>query len=513
MNRRRHTRQPPNNQCSSYICLEAAKSSKGLLAVEPLPAYYCTIFPLPGSLPFPTQNLPAMLRYFAFIVSVIFFLPPTLRAQQNAIVAGPMLGQVEFRTAQVWLQVSPAVKTISAKVWKKDAPARSQSFNYNGTLGGEFNRVKLSLSSLEPGENYQYQFIVDGKPAAVESFSTPEYWQWRKPAPDFTFLTGSCAYFNEPPYDRPGKPYGLDSSIFETMAKEKSPAFMLWLGDNWYTREADYFSEWGLNKRASKDRGLPVLQRFLKAMPQYAIWDDHDYGPDNADKSYILKDASRKVFMDSWCNPGFGENGQGIYTQLTYSDLDVFMLDDRWFRSNDRTPDSIDGRQNPAKKMFGEQQMEWLKNALRLSNANANIHFRIIATGSQVLNPVSPNDCFRHFSAEYNELMNFLASEKIDGVVFLTGDRHLSQVIKKERPGLYPLYDVTSSALTSGSTKFGPAERNLSAMVLGVEGQQNYSRVSLAGVGENRIMSVKFLGLTGELLGEWGVKLKDITLK
>ena len=48
-------------------------------------------------------------------------------------------------------------------------------------------------------------------------------------APEFSFLAGACSYFNEPIYDRPGKPYGSDSSIFETMAKEKA-AFMLWLG-------------------------------------------------------------------------------------------------------------------------------------------------------------------------------------------------------------------------------------------------------------------------------------------
>ena len=69
---------------------------------------------------------------------------------------------------------------------------------------------------------------------------------------------------NEPVYDRPGAGYGKDSSIFETMAKEKA-AFMLWLGDNWYLREADYFSAWGIWYRANHARSQPVLQPFLKA--------------------------------------------------------------------------------------------------------------------------------------------------------------------------------------------------------------------------------------------------------
>jgi len=68
--------------------------------------------------------------------------------------------------------------------------------------------------------------------------------------------------------------------------------------------------------------------------------------------------------------------------------------------------------------MFGEQQMEWLKNALLQSNGNSNITFKIIATGSQVLNPTSPFDCFRHYSAEYKEMMDFIKDNHINGVIF-----------------------------------------------------------------------------------------------
>src|SRR5207247_4735628 len=142
------------------------------------------------------------------------------------------------------------------------------------------------------------------------------------------------------------------------------------------------YSEWGLNYRASRDRGLKILQPFWKAMPHYAIWDDHDYGWNDADKSFTLKDASRDVFMKVWANPSYGENGQGTYTKITWNDVDIFMLDDRWFRSNDKMKDSVDGKPNPAKKMYVEQQMEWLKNALLMSQVNHNINYRMIANCS-----------------------------------------------------------------------------------------------------------------------------------
>lgn len=423
-----------------------------------------------------------------------------------------MLGQVELRTAEVWIQVSPSVRSVAVKYWKKVAASNVKTAFYKGVLGQDFNTVKIALTSLDFNSTYQYQFILDGQPspALLGEFKTQDLWQYRKPAPNFSFLAGSCAYFNEPKFDRPGKPYGGDTSIFEAMAKEKA-SFMVWLGDNWYTRESDYFSEWGMAYRPSRDRSLKVLQPFLRSMSHYAIWDDHDYGPDNADKSFVLKEASRRVFMNNWCNPSFGENGKGVYTKVTYNDVDIFLLDDRWFRSNDDAPDSINSTVNYDKKMFGEQQMEWFKNAMRLSQSNRNVHFRIIATGSQVLNPRSPIDCFRHFPAEFSDMMNFLQQEKIDGVVFLTGDRHLSEINTINRKGSYPLYDITASPLTAGVSRHRPEEADNPARILSVVGQQNYARFSFAGEGLERRMRVEFLDINGENLAEWGVTLRDIS--
>lgn len=194
--------------------------------------------------------------------------------------------------------------------------------------------MQIEIGGLDFNTTYQYMIMVNGVDAGSGGeFTTKDLWQWRKPVPDFSFLTGSCAYYNEPAFDRkftnmisldqPARPYGGDSSIFEAMARTPA-AFMLWLGDNWYTRDVDYNSKWGLWYRASRDRSQPALQHFLKVMPHYAIWDDHDYGPDNANKSYALKEESRKIFSTYWCNPSYGENGQGIYSKITYGDADFF---------------------------------------------------------------------------------------------------------------------------------------------------------------------------------------------
>ena len=416
-----------------------------------------------------------------------------------------MLGPVELRDARVWVEVSPEVKSVALQ-YNKKGETKSKTIFYQGGLGKEFNPITFSFGGLDFNTTYQYKILLNGKITQYAGeFATKDLWQWRKPVPDFSFLTGSCSYFNEPVYDRPGTPYGKDSSIFETMAKERS-AFMLWLGDAWYTREVDYYSEWGLWYRASHDRAIPVLQNFLKSMPQLATWDDHDYGPNDIGKNYILKETSRKIFNSYFCNPSSGENGEGIYTMTSWGDADIFLTDDRWWRSADRMKDSIDGKPNPEKRMLGKQQMEWLKNSLLYSNAT----FKIITVGSQVLNPVSPFDKWKDFPVEYQELMDFLKEYKINGVLFLTGDRHHSEIIKLERPGTYPLYDVTVSPLTSGTHTFGTAEKNNPDRVFGLDEKQSYGKFSFSGTRGNRKLTVEFLGVKGEKLGEWSIIEKEL---
>ena len=203
------------------------------------------------------------------IILLLFSL--TTYSQSPNLISGPWAGNVELRTASIWLEVSATVKNVAVSYYpiNEVSPKNNHtSVKYKGELGKPFNPIKIELNGLEFGTTYNYDILIDGEKASlpfVTKFTTKDLWQWRKPAPDFSFLTGSCAYFNEAKFDRPGKPYGGDSSIFETMAK--TPAdFNLWLGDNWYYREVDYSSVWGLKYRASHDRAIPVLQKLMASI-------------------------------------------------------------------------------------------------------------------------------------------------------------------------------------------------------------------------------------------------------
>lgn len=331
----------------------------------------------------------------------------------------------------------------------------------------------------------------------------------------FSFVTSSCAYINRSLEDSAGIKYNNDTSIFYRISKSNAD-FMVWLGDNWYLDEMETKTKEGLWNKASSQRNSPLLKRISNAMPEFAIWDDHDYGPNNSDKNFLLKEESRTIFLEAWKNnPSFGENNQGIYTSFHYKNTLFILLDDRWWRSNDDEKAYISSglffqkRQiNKTKKMFGDPQMEWLKSILKSDYSD----FKIIVNGSQVLNPLAKGDCLIHFPKEYNELLNFIADEKINGVLFLSGDRHFSDIISVQPDNQkYPLYDITVSSLTATSDKpRGKERRNPNRVKNSLVLDHNFAQFYFEKTDNNNLLTVKFFDTKGKMLNQWSINSKNL---
>jgi alkaline phosphatase D len=428
---------------------------------------------------------------------------------QKALISGPMLGYVEHFEALVWAELSQKVKKAEIKYWEKGKPSTAVTQRYEGILQQPFNPIKFVLVGLKLNQTYDYQLVLDGKTQTLPyatSFTTKELWEYRKPAPDFTFLAGSCSYVNDTIYDRPGKPYGSDYEIFDVMGNTPA-SFCLWLGDNTYTREVDFSSRYGMNYRYSHTRKLPNMQKLWASMSHYATWDDHDYGPNNANKSYRFKAESRQLFQNYWGNPSFGQKGEGIHTMIRYADCEFFMLDDRYFRSDDSMLDSINGKPNPDKRMIGAEQMDWLKNYLLQSEAP----FKFVCIGTQAMNDVTPFDALRHYPIEYYDLIDFITIHKIKGVMFMSGDCHHSIVVKKERKGTYPLYDIVGSAFTSGIYKLSKDEKEkLNYVKSSLVEEHNFSKISVSGERGNRRVKVEFVNKEGKTVGDFSVGEKEL---
>ncbi len=399
-----------------------------------------------------------MKHWIILILGGVFFLVGCQQKQVNTqteaediyteeqLVAGPMLGYVEHREAMVWLEVLTGVQNVGINYYPIDSPALARWADRITEPSAVSNVYHFTLQELQVNSTYQYDIYFDEVRQEFPyptQFKTRVLWEYLTDAPDLTFLFGSCNYVNDSLYDRAGAAYGQDTKIFETMTQQPAD-FMLWLGDNTYYRPADYSSASGMAYRNRHTRSQPVLQPFLAAMSHYAIWDDHDFGANDADKTFDLKQQSLMLFKQYWANKTYGEAGNaGVYSKIQMADAEFFLLDDRYHRSPNRYPDK-----HSDKEFLGKRQMQWLKEGLMASNRNVN--FRFIVVGNQVLNPVNDFECFRHFTNEWEELMEFIVQHRIEGVVFLSGDRHMTEMnFFQPSKEFYRLHDVTSSPLTS----------------------------------------------------------------
>lgn len=433
----------------------------------------------------------------------------------SQLIAGPMLGYVEHREARIWVA---GLFTLEDKLVYYPAHAPEQkkeialhTFN-SYPFGASMCGSTLQLNNLEMATTYIYELWLNGKKTEFEKplqFTTKTIWEWRTEPPVFSFLTGSCLYVNDSLHDRPGKPYGQGTGILLNMAQRKAD-FMLWLGDNTYTREADYTSMSGLAYRYLHTRSDKNLQPLLRAMPHYATWDDHDFGPNNAGRSYELKESSRHLFTQFWPARSYGENNEGIYTRFKYSDCEFFLLDDRYFRDDT----DMDEAAYPQKSQLGEQQKIWLKNALKDSHAP----FKFVVVGGQFLNEYTTKESYNLYKNERQELLDFIAAQKIEGVIFLSGDRHHTELLRndkfKAKTG-YAIYDLTSSPLSSGANVNvfrDSMEANNPMRVKGtLVAESNYCELTVSGKRRERVLTIRCINAAGET--KWEQRISEAELR
>ncbi len=453
------------------------------------------------------------MKYLIFLFTFLLLpLIQTFGQVNDQLSAGPMLGYTEHREVLIWLEVSQDVKDVAIRYWPEENFEQKKVHEYEGTLDQKYNPVNIVLPNLKMGTTYQYEIHLSdemNEQARQYSFSTRTLWEWRKPPPDFSFLFGSCAYINEEKYDRPGDEYGQDYQIFESMGNTDSD-FMLWGGDNIYLREADWSSESGIYYRYHHTRQTEEMQKLLRSRPNYAIWDDHDYGPNNSSKTYPFKNVTLQAFKDYWGNQTYGEpNNQGIYSKIGWSDVDFFLLDNRYHRShNYKDPFLPNGNPNPEKRQLGKKQLQWLKDRLMASRAT----FKVIVIGGQVLNPLSGYETLQDYPYEVNQLLGFIEKERIEGIMFLTGDRHFTELIKIEKDDHYPLYDFTCSPLTSAAPSSLGKEEDNPYRVDGTKvKKQNFARIGVSGEDDSRKLKIEVFNKEGAKL--WEHQIKEEKLK
>jgi len=429
-----------------------------------------------------------------------FFIFIPLHAQ-DLINSGPMVGYSTMQEVLLWVQTSENAK-VHFEYYEIDNPTIKFKTDEKITAKKTGFVAKLIADQVMPGKKYNYEIFINDikvvRDYAME-FQTQQLWKWRTDPPDVNFVIGSCSYVNEPQFDRPGEPYGSNYEIFNSINK-KNPDFMLWLGDNTYLRESDWNSRTGFIKRYSHTRALSELQPLLASTHHYATWDDHDYGPNNSDGSFWLKETASEIFKLFWTNPNYNVTGKGGITGFfQWSDLDFFLMDNRYHRTSNNNF-------TEERQILGKDQIDWLINALTFSQAT----FKFIAIGGQVLSNGDVYENYATYPEEREYLLDKIREAKIEGVIFLDGDRHHTILSKmQENKDVYPLYDLTCSSLTAGINDDDESYNRyrLKETLVSVN---NFGMLNVTGPSENRELIIKIFDKDGQELWKKSVRANDL---
>ncbi len=437
-----------------------------------------------------------------YLIVVLFCMCFFIQAQETTLKSGPMVGYSTMKEVLLWAQTTQGSK-VHFVYWDTNNPNQKYTTNPIITANDNGFIAKAIANKLEPGIKYSYQLYVNDtlvdRPYQLQFQSQP-IWKWRHDAPDYSFAIGSCAYINEAKYDRPGKPYGSEYQIFESIHKS-NPDFMVWLGDNVYLREADWNSKTGVLNRYNHTRATPEMQAMLGNMHHFGIWDDHDYGPNNSDRSYHLKKVTEETFKDFFPSPNYIFD-EGITSYVQWIDSDFFLLDNRFWR----TPNN---RTDIEREILGDKQLEWLIDGL----VNSFAPFKFVVMGGQFLNPAKHSEAYSKIAPqEKQKLIAAIQELKIEGVIFLTGDIHRTELTKVDLPNGYPLYDLTVSPLTSGVSKF-TGEDNTNQVENTIVNKQNYGLLKVYGTRDSRTLEINILDSNNILQWHKTISAKELTFK
>ncbi len=439
-------------------------------------------------------------RFFVLLLLLTSF----VFAQNKLVKAGPMVGHVDMTEAWLWIQTTKPAK-VKFGYYPEGKRNELKKTKVVATTEDKGFTAKIKLTGLKRGTRYRYEVYINGKKISFNyplTFKTQDIWRFHKAPKDFSFVFGSGAYINDEPWDRKNNKYGGHYEIFRSIYK-KHPDFMIWGGDNVYLRQGEWNSKERTIYRYTHDRSIKELQPLLASVAHYAIVDDHDFGPNDSDGSFWNKNTTEEVFTYFWANPSFGvANIKGAITQFSWYDADFFLLDNRYYRDANK----LKTKKN--KTMLGKEQLEWLKNALAASNAR----FKFIMMGGQFLNTARRYETYSNygFDRERLEILDFIYEQGLKNVIFLTGDRHESEISLYDPGNGQPvIYDITSSPFTSGPNTHAWKENNTLRIPGSLIMKRNFALVSVKGEKENRHVEVAFYDTGGKLIYRYTLNFEN----
>lgn len=427
------------------------------------------------------------------------------------LMSGPMVGHTTSSLATIWVETN---KTAEVKVhyWVESGSLPI----FQGVAQGRTSEQAphtgvVKLEDLPARGLVHYELEIDGqadRPQTVQSFimmPDPEL------IPNFKVAFASCINTIRVPLQ----------PIWTQVAIYRPDALML-IGDNNYMpmRSPAYDApestiNFALSRYHRYLRDVPGLRSVLATTPTYAIWDDHDFGPNNSDRTFRWRDLSLDLFKKYWPNPSAGTaETAGIFHSFKIADVEFFMLDDRYHRDPNEAPDR--------KTMLGSGQLTWLKEQLKASTAT----FKVIVNGhTMTIDRQDTGEYWANFGTEREDFLNWMFSEGIDGVFFISGDWHVGSLsrIDFSREG-YPLYELISSNAGVHSVEADDHQYKRNRQVTGHNRRfdgpivndildYNFGLLEFSGDKGNRTVTLKLIDYRGEVRVAHLLTEKDLASK
>ncbi|MCU0437428.1 MAG: alkaline phosphatase family protein [Raineya sp.] len=307
--------------------------------------------------------------------------------------------------------------------------------------------------------------------------------------------------------------------VFDIVTKHQ-PDLFIFLGDNIY---GDTYNMDTLKAKYQKLGKKSSFLNLKKNTPIIATWDDHDYGANDMGRHYPFKKQSKEIFLDFFGEPKNSERRklQGIYTSYFYDfqgkKIQVILLDVRTFRDDlilyntsfqkEKKHQFYDFDYQPHKTsdstFLGKEQWLWLEKEL-LKPAD----IRIIGSGSQFGIEFNGYEAWANFPHEQKRMLELIRKTKANGVFFISGDVHYAEISKIQTPDLYPIYDITSSGLSS-TWHFATPNKNR------IEGPIMENHFGLLTISDEKITTIKMeiWDISDNQRIEYSIKLSEISFK
>jgi alkaline phosphatase D len=400
--------------------------------------------------------------------------PPVLRQTHPSIV-----GAVTATTAKVWLRTS-AVANVAVEYSTDPLLGDVLRSDTHTTSAASDFTMHVPLTGLVPETTYHYRVVVHGVPQHVEPYPSFTTFPPAGSSRSFTFAVLSDTEHTE---DDNGAP------VYEAVEAE-DPAFVIQIGDFDHSVPLTLNDMRGVH-RSVRDPAYPAgadfVEHVARRFPFFHVWDDHDYGTNDSDKTFAGRADAIRGFREYYPLPDDMPNPTaGIWHKFSYAQAEFFLLDLRSQRDPNLSPPGpeksmLDGDSIP------DGQKQWLKDSLLASTAR----WKLILS-SVPFNPTSkriPHDAWSGFNTERDELVAFMQAHAIQGVVFFSGDLHSGGGIDDGTNSDLPEVNVPHTNMPDGDS--GELGTWSEGIVSGKNGRAGYALVHVTFDPDQLLLEVK----------------------